>query len=124
MHNINLKKVYKDDAPYQKYPVIKLGLLFAFPILRRIQHYNFNPALLSYGNLVSCIIACVCFMTHHLVLGAFFFFTGVIFDLLDGSYARLTNQYSISLKKLDNRIDRIGKLFCFFGIWYSQYYII
>lgn len=132
MFNIDLKKIYREqnseqifkpDAPYEKYPVIMFGLIFAMPILRFIQRYRFNPVLLSYGNLFSNILACICFMTSYLVTGALFFFTGVIFDLLDGSYARLTNQYNDKLKKIDNMIDRVGKLFCFFGIWYGQYYL-
>ena len=58
-----------------------------------------------------------------LIIGASLFYMGLVFDLLDGPYARLTDQYSPKIKKFDIICDRIAKASCFLGLWYSQYYL-
>lgn len=118
------EQIFKSDIPYEYFPVIKIGLIFSMPLLRLLQKINikFHPSILSFGNLFSCITAGIFFSQNLLLFGALFFFIALIFDLLDGPYARLTNQYTSFVKWFDPICDRIGKLVCFIGLWYGIYY--
>ncbi|MHA1968546.1 MAG: CDP-alcohol phosphatidyltransferase family protein [Candidatus Hodarchaeales archaeon] len=117
--------IYKPHEPYERLPVIKLGLIFSMPILRLLQKINirFHPSILSAFGLLFNILAGLFFGIGYLKLGSLSFFIALIFDLLDGPWARLTNQMSSFAIRFDHFCDRIGKIACFVGLWYNQYYL-
>jgi len=119
------EKIYKPEAPYERFLFVKIGLIFSMPILRLLQKINirFHPLYLSASGLILNIIAGLLFGAGYLKLGALAFFMAFIFDLLDGPWARLTNQSSSFTLKFDHFCDRVGKLACFIGLWYSQFYL-
>ena len=120
------EKIFKKEAPYEKFFFIKLGLIFSMPLLRLIckSKFIFNPKILSTIGLFSNIFGAISFALNQLIIGAIFYYVGLIFDLIDGPYARLTNQYSSNIKRFDCICDRISKASCFLGLWYSQFYLI
>ena len=117
--------IYKPEEPYERYPAIKLGLIFSMPILRLIQKINihFHPSYLSAIGLLFNILAGLFFSLGYLKLGSLSFFIALVFDLLDGPWARLTNQVSTFTVNFDHFCDRVGKIACFTGLWYNQYYL-
>jgi len=117
--------IFKKDAPYEKFIFIKLGMIFSMPLLRLIckTKIRFHPSILSAIGLLSCIFGGISFAYNYLIIGAIFFYMGLVFDLVDGPYARLTNQYSPDIKRFDSICDRIAKATCFMGLWYSQFYL-
>ena len=115
--------IFKPETPYERFPVIKLGLVFSMPLLRLLQKINikFNPFYLSITGLLCNTLAGVSFSQGYLIRGALLFFIAFIFDLVDGPWARLTNKQSmLFMEKFDPLCDRIGKVACFGGLCYYQ----
>jgi len=119
------ERIYKPHEPYERFPVIILGLIFSMPLLRLLQRINirFHPSCLSAIGLLFNIIAGLFFGLGYLKLGALSFFIALVFDLIDGPWARLTNQSSSFTLRFDHFCDRVGKFACFAGLWYNQYYL-
>lgn len=117
--------IFKPEAPYERFPVIKLALIFSMPLLRLLQRFDihFHPSILSFIGLFLNFLAGFCFIVGQLTLGAFSFFFALIFDLLDGPWGRLTDQESVFTKRFDSICDRIGKFVCLFGLWYGQFFL-
>lgn len=74
------------------------------------------PTMLTLGN-AACGFACITFAakvgpepteTNHLLIAALLIFLGMLFDALDGSAARLTNQTSEFGAELDSLCDAIS----------------
>lgn len=126
-----LKKIYREQpgelifkagAPYERLPAIKFGILFSMPLLRLLQRTRtkFSPIYLTLIGLFCNVIAGVSFATGHLAQGALLFFAALVFDLVDGPWARHTNKHVSLMKKFDPICDRIGKASCFGGLVYGQ----
>lgn len=117
--------IFKEGVPYESYPAIKFYLVFSMPFLRLLQKINikFNATYLSFCNLFFSILAGLFFILGMLPQGAICFCIAIIFDLVDGPWARLNNCYSEKNHFTDCICDRIGKLACFFGLWYNQFYL-
>jgi phosphatidylglycerophosphate synthase len=119
------ENIFKKDAPYEKFLFIKLGMIFSMPLLRLIlkTKLRFHPSILSALGLSSNVLGGISFAYNQLIIGAVLFYLGLVFDLVDGPYARLTDQYSSEIKRFDSICDRIAKASCFLGLWYSQYFL-
>jgi phosphatidylglycerophosphate synthase len=124
-HEQEGEHIFKPDAPYERFPVIKLGLIFSIPLLRLLQRLNihFHPSILSLIGLFLNFLAGFCFIIGQLIPGAFSFFFALVFDLLDGPWGRLTGQESSFTKRFDPICDRIGKFACLSGLWYGQFFL-
>ena len=59
-----------------------------------------------------------------MIWGAIFWLISYIFDCADGTLARLTKTESKLGQRLDFYVDIIGNIFMYFGLWYSQFYLI
>ena len=70
------EKIFKKEAPYEKFFFIKLGLIFSMPLLRLIckSKFIFNPKILSTIGLFSNIFGAISFALNQLIIGAIFYF--------------------------------------------------
>ena len=119
------ERIFKPDAPYEKFISIKLGLMVSMPLLRLLQYgkIKIHPSVFSVLNLLFCVAAGLAFASGYLFDGAVCFYLALVMDLIDGPYARLTGRYTDAVKRNDYICDRLGKFVCFIGLWYSQYYL-
>jgi len=86
--------------------------------------FKVHPNVVTMFSLSFMIIGAICFFKNFLLLGAIFYILGLIFDCADGTLARLTNTQSKFGERLDFYCDTVGNVFMYFGLWYSQYYLI
>jgi phosphatidylglycerophosphate synthase len=84
------------------------------------------PNHVTMVSLLFMIIAAIGFFYGNiwLVLGGILYYVGLVFDCADGTLARLTNTSSKFGERLDFYCDTVGNIFLYFGLWYSQYYLL
>lgn len=104
----------------------RLGRVFGIPLAIAISKlpYKVTPNMISVVSLIPAIFAGYFFFVNQLVFGAILFWVSYCLDCADGSLARLTNQETPFGRKLDFYIDIIGNVFMYFGLWYSQFYLV
>jgi len=75
-----------------------------------------KPNTLTWCALVISLIAAATIATDHLIIGGFLVLISGLFDILDGSLARLTNQSTRFGALLDSTFDRISDAAILLGI--------
>lgn len=104
---------------------VKIGRLFGTPIARAIANLpiKIHPNVVTLLSIPFAILAAFSFFNNRLVVGAIFFFISYVLDCADGTLARLTHTQSRFGERLDFYVDTLNKVFMYFGLWYSQYYL-
>lgn len=128
----SIKKIYTEQDDENFIPkrdclvTIIWHNIIGIPIIRLMQklQLKFHPNLITIFSLPFGLLAGYFFFINQLLYGAIFFAINMLIDSFDGKWARLTKQTSELGAKLDFHIDRIAKGSMYFGIWYSQFYLI
>jgi phosphatidylglycerophosphate synthase len=110
----------------EPWSVVFIGRIFGVPLARAIAWLPFkiHPNVLTILTVPISFIAGFCFFNNLLIWGAIFYFIGYIIDCADGTLARLTNTVSKGGERLDFYTDILNNIFMYFGLWYSQYYLV
>jgi phosphatidylglycerophosphate synthase len=110
----------------EPWSVVFIGRVFGIPIARGITKLPFkvHPNVLTFITVPISLIAGICFFKNLLIFGAFLYFIGYIIDCADGTLARLTNTVSKTGERFDFYTDILNNIFMYFGLWYSQYYLL
>lgn len=100
---------------------------FSMPLLRLMQKLNLkiHPNVITFVTLAFTLVTAYFFLEGKLALGAFCYLGYFIVDGADGKWARLTGKTSKLGERLDHYyVGPFGNLAMYFGLWYSQYYLV
>jgi len=99
-----------------------IGRYFAEPLVKTIAKTPITPNGLTWTGLFIAIIAAVLVATGHLFAAGWVVAFAGLFDMLDGSLARLKNQSTKFGSVLDSTLDRVGEAVVLVGltIFYLQ----
>lgn len=105
---------------------VKIGRIFGTPVARAISKLPFNvtPNTITILSLIPAILAGYYFFMNQLICGSLLFFVAYCLDCTDGELARITKQTTKFGGKLDFITDIARNVFMYFGLWYSQFYMI
>lgn len=92
-------------------------------IAHLIKKININPNLISFFSFFIAVIAVFFFLKYHYVIGFIFLNLSIIFDYVDGSYARLKNKTSKTGEFIDNNLDALVDFIVISSLVYSLYKI-
>jgi phosphatidylglycerophosphate synthase len=80
---------------------------FFLPCLKFFEQLKFQPIHLTLISLALGLLGCFLFIPEYFILAQFLIFLHLIFDGLDGSYARYKNQMTNSGSFVDSMVDNI-----------------
>ncbi|HEX2173468.1 MAG TPA: CDP-alcohol phosphatidyltransferase family protein [Dehalococcoidia bacterium] len=88
----------------------------ADPIARGLGAIGFTPNGLTIIGVLIGVVAAAVIAAGHLLLGALILLIGAVFDMLDGSLARLTGTTSDFGAFFDSTLDRFSEAVVFLGL--------
>ncbi|MDD5189850.1 MAG: CDP-alcohol phosphatidyltransferase family protein [Dehalococcoidales bacterium] len=99
-----------------------IGRYFAEPLVKLISKTSITPNGLTWIGLIIAVVAAVLAATGHLFAAGWVVAFSGLFDMLDGSLARLKNQSTKFGAVLDSTLDRVGEAVALLGltIYYLQ----
>ena len=87
-----------------------------YAIVRGIKALGLGPNFVTILGFILVAIASVFIAMGHLTIGGLVFFGGCLFDMVDGSLARLSNKVTQAGSLLDSVFDRLGEGLLFIGL--------
>ncbi len=93
-----------------------IGKYFAEPLVKLIAKTPVTPNGLTWIGLLIAVFAAVLVATGHLFVAGWVVAFSGLFDMLDGSLARLKNQSTRFGAVLDSTLDRVGEAVVFVGL--------
>lgn len=103
---------------YQFIDLSDYGRPIARIIANSLKNTTFTPIHLTFGFVISGLLAILCILNHHYWATAFFLVLKSILDAADGELARVKNQPSYTGRYLDSVSDIILNLMIMVTIWY------
>ena len=85
-------------------------------LARRMKTLGLSPNLVTILGFIFVVTASVFIAMGHLTIGGLLFFLGCLFDMIDGSLARLSNNITPAGSLLDSVFDRLGEAALFIGL--------
>lgn len=126
-----LKDIYveKPDQKFRKSPNCLVGFIlgdpFDVPLAKFLTRFKrIYPNHVTLASIPFAFIAAYMFFNGNLLYGAIFYYIHFIIDGVDGKLARLTNRTSSFGAKLDYYVDKVNHAMMYFGLWWSQYYLL
>jgi len=90
--------------------------LITEPLMAILKRSRLKPNTLTWIGLAISIIAAGTIATNHLLISGFLVLLAGLFDILDGTLARLTNQTTRFGALLDSTFDRVSEAVLFLGL--------
>ena len=85
-------------------------------LARSMKTLGLSPNLVTILGFIFVVTASVFIAMGHLTTGGLLFFLGCLFDMIDGSLARLSNNITPAGSLLDSVFDRLGEAALFIGL--------
>ena len=98
----------------------------AIPLIKGLAKTKIKPNFVTFFSGLLALVAAFFFWQgtwFYLILGALFFYFGILLDQVDGHLARFTNQETKFGSVFDGFIDSMRKIICFPALLYSQFYL-
>lgn len=94
------------------------GLLspIEYTLVRAMKALGLGPNFVTVLGLIFVLIAAAFIAIGHLTIGGLIFFAGCLFDMVDGSLARMSNKVTRAGSLLDSVFDRLGEGVLFIGL--------